>query len=183
MFDHIHNSNLIENIDDADEDEQSLAAWDYLCGQKNLSHAAIKETQRLITSNQTDLPNSDKGEYRSVSKTNVWIGRRAAPGWELVALLMDNYLLDMSNLRAADPKAMHIRFENIHPFRDGNGRTGRMLMWWHERALGLEPTLIRFEDRPAYYRWFKSKEEVKREKDNMIDYYLDIHERKEIDWN
>lgn len=37
---------------------------------------------------------------------------------------------------------------------DGNGRTGRMLMWWQEIQQGKEPTLITFNNRREYYDWF-----------------------------
>jgi hypothetical protein len=77
---------------------------------------------------------------------------RVMPPWTLVKGLMDNWLLDYRDL---GPKNAHIRFERIHPFVDGNGRTGRMLMWWHERMLGLEPTLIKAEEKEKYYEWFK----------------------------
>lgn len=49
----------------------------------------------------------------------------------------------------------HIRFEKIHPFIDGNGRVGRMLMNWQRIKVGL-PLLIIWEDEKSdYYKWFK----------------------------
>ena len=51
----------------------------------------------------------------------------------------------------------HIDFETIHPFEDGNGRTGRMLMSWQRKKAGLEPLLIRASERWEYYQWFKSR--------------------------
>ena len=72
---------------------------------------------------------------------------------------VDKYALQISAQRwqELEPKDMHVRFEKIHPFVDGNGRTGRMLMWLHEYWLGREPTLIRSNeaDRHYYYQWFR----------------------------
>ncbi len=45
----------------------------------------------------------------------------------------------------------HIEFENIHPFIDGNGRTGRLLLIYEMILLGLLPVDIRYEERDRYY--------------------------------
>ncbi len=45
----------------------------------------------------------------------------------------------------------HIEFENIHPFVDGNGRTGRLLLIYEMISLGLLPVDIRYEERDRYY--------------------------------
>ncbi|MDE5721846.1 MAG: Fic family protein [Clostridia bacterium] len=45
----------------------------------------------------------------------------------------------------------HIGFENIHPFIDGNGRTGRLLLIYEMILLGLLPVDIRYEERDRYY--------------------------------
>ncbi len=45
----------------------------------------------------------------------------------------------------------HIEFENIHPFVDGNGRTGRLLLIYEMISLGLLPVDVRYEERDRYY--------------------------------
>ncbi len=45
----------------------------------------------------------------------------------------------------------HIEFENIHPFFDGNGRAGRLLLIYEMISLGLLPMDVRYEDRNRYY--------------------------------
>lgn len=52
-------------------------------------------------------------------------------------------------------RLMHIEFESIHPFVDGNGRTGRLLMAWHRERLGLPLLIIRDSEKQNYYKWFK----------------------------
>lgn len=50
----------------------------------------------------------------------------------------------------------HILFENIHPFIDGNGRTGRLLLSYEMISLGLLPVDIRYEERERYYAAIRS---------------------------
>lgn len=50
--------------------------------------------------------------------------------------------------RAAE---LHTRFVKIHPFVDGNGRTGRLLLNFELMKFGYPPAVIRKEDRLAYY--------------------------------
>ena len=59
-------------------------------------------------------------------------------------------------------KHVHVMFENVHPFEDGNGRTGRILYNLHRLKLGL-PIHIIMADWPkkdgqqrAYYEWFRN---------------------------
>jgi Fic family protein len=142
-------SNAIEDIFDPAEIEQSLLAWHDLISRETLSHGAICHTQKVITLHQDDLMPHQRGYYRSMSKVNIIVGNYHPPMAYMVDGRMDNWLLDYE---ALGPWEAHVRFEKIHPFVDGNGRTGRMLMWWQEVKLGQEPTVIMAADRQAYYR-------------------------------
>lgn len=157
MIKHFHESNLIEGIDNPLYDAQVAFAWDYISKVKELNRSSVCKIQKIITLLQDDLMPHQRGYTRSMSKVNVYIGDHVAPSWWLVDGMLDNWLLDMKeHWQTLTPKEMHIRYEHIHPFADGNGRSGRMLMWWHEKKLGLEPSLILNETKyKEYYPWFQ----------------------------
>lgn len=150
MFPYIQQSNLIENINSRAEDRRSALAWNWLMDQPAISLPVLFELHDRITKKQ--LPKSERGAFR---KIQVYIGNHTPPPPEIAKYQATDWLWDLlEHGMELDPKEMHIRFETIHPFVDGNGRTGRMLMWWHEVQLGRVPTFISFDHRREYYSWF-----------------------------
>jgi hypothetical protein len=151
MTDHFHQSNLIEGFDSETADACLVTAWDYLSKWDSLDKDVICLVQKLVTYHQKDLKPEWRGRFRKIP---VWIGYQEAMSPDKIDKAMSEWL---EYWLTTDPKTAHIQFENIHPFVDGNGRTGRLLMWWQEERLGAEPTLITYEDRQKYYQWFKEK--------------------------
>lgn len=156
---YIKASNEIEGIYDPNEDLQSLNAWAYLEQLETLSHVDIMRVQKIITINQQNLAPNQRGYYRGMAgnQTNVSVGGRYAPDFSMVEDLMKTWLLDIPEMT---PLTAHIRFEAIHPFVDGNGRTGRMIYWFICKKRGIKPFYYNADtekDRQHYYRLFEHK--------------------------
>jgi Fic family protein len=147
---YIHHSNLIEGFDDPAMDASGWDAWKFLSKYDKVTKSAILTTHYAVTENQDSLANHDKGTWR-----NCWVGvgGHTCPDPLEVPELMDNWI-QLFNHHSLLPKELHIAFEKIHPFVDGNGRVGRLLMWHNEIKSGLQPTMIKYDERFEYYNWF-----------------------------
>lgn len=125
---------------------------------KAIRHEDIFELHRLLASAVMDQ--GEAGRYRTIA---VRVGKHVPPAAAHVSPHMFE-LLEWWNKQAAElspvlsSAILHYQFEWIHPFADGNGRTGRALAQWELYRRGFDSHHIfsvdeyYWEDRPAYYR-------------------------------
>jgi Fic family protein len=148
-------SNLIENVSDEDSLAQAKLAWIHLKKQPELTPSVILKTHKILMLHQKLLP-SEKGYFRRVP---VWIGGREIKDWHQVPTAVAEWCkevnIDILGMRRLW-RQRHVEYEKIHPFIDGNGRTGRMFMNWQRLRTGL-PLLIIYTgvEQQEYYEWFK----------------------------
>lgn len=122
-----------------------------------LDEAFLKELQRLLTQNTYDTRRYQLGERPGAYKRHDYVTGKeevgAAP--EDVAEEISELLSEVQDI--PDEKVLtaaayfHAKFENIHPFADGNGRTGRLAMNYLLVLHNHPPIVIHEEDRKAYY--------------------------------
>ena len=121
----------------------------------------IALTEREILSIHTfvlmDKPN-DKGKYRNVPVKIVG-SDIALPQPYLINPKMEELMLWYNSNKDHPIRAIadfHLRFETIHPFIDGNGRTGRLILNMELMKNGYVPINIKYKDKRKYYDCFKS---------------------------
>ncbi len=117
----------------------------------------LKDLQKCLTQNTYDTRRWQLGERPGEFKHHDYVTGKeeigAAPEdvqKEISELLAE--LQDVSNENALTAAAyFHAKFENIHPFADGNGRTGRLAMNYFLVTHNHPPVIIHEEDRRGYY--------------------------------
>jgi len=92
-----------------------------------------------------------------IRNKNVRVGDYIAPKYDRVgSLLVQLFNFEKRDLHPVEYAAIHhLRFEHIHPFIDGNGRIGRLLMNLILLLNQYPPVNIRFKNRLKYYECFK----------------------------
>lgn len=151
----LEQSNLIEGVTGKEAIDDSLAAFKWLLTHDKLSPSIIKKTHIMLMRNQ-DLERQFKGAWRPIP---VFIGgvAKTEPPIVIDSLIRD-WCKDIQNSKTLDEvKADHVRFEHIHPFVDGNGRMGRMLMNFQLYKLKRPLLVILDEEKQEYYEWFRQK--------------------------
>ena len=124
-----------------------------------LDETFIKELQRRLTLNTYDERRWQRGERPGEYKKGDYVTGRNETGAsaEDVPDEMQELLEDLEILPEEPEKVLtaaaffHAKFENIHPFADGNGRTGRLAMNYLLAINNHPPLIIHQEDRKAYF--------------------------------
>lgn len=127
-----------------------------------LSVTIIKEIQADLT----DRLQYDKGQFKKNENMILGAEFQTAARTEtpmLVSQLVDNLQYRLETAKISDDKLLsildtHIQFERIHPFSDGNGRTGRMIMVYSLLQEGFPPLIIEKETKAQYIEFLATQD-------------------------
>jgi len=156
--------NETANVDDIIETVNHFTCFDYMLdvADKKLSESIIKEFHRMLKSNTSDSRKEwfKVGDYKS--RPNV-VGDRetTAPAKvkDAIAALLESYH-KKETIDFAAIVDFHYRFEKIHPFQDGNGRVGRLIIFKECLGYGIVPFIIEDEYKLFYYRGLNEYERI-----------------------
>ena len=117
-----------------------------------ISEKSIKNIHSLVLIDRQE----DRGVYRSVPVSIG--GYQPCQPYEVpikMEQLMAEHSEALQKLHVIERVALfHLKFETIHPFIDGNGRVGRLLLNFELMREGFPPINIKFTDREKYYNAF-----------------------------
>jgi Fic family protein len=159
----LRESNLIEGVGEEGLEDSKQAYLYLMQVREPLTEKHILKTHRLL---MRSLNPEIAGKIRKVS-VGIYSGGvciKTCPKPEEISNLMKEVLYKINsslkfNAIPLEKEKMalecHIDFEKMHPFEDGNGRTGRLILNWQRKQMGL-PLLIVFDkDKQEYYKNFK----------------------------
>ena len=118
------------------------------------SEFIIKQIHTLVLMDRPE----DRGTYRRIP-VRIMGAYHEPPAPVLVPELMEKLVEEFDNkkLHPIESAALfHLKFEGVHPFVDGNGRTGRLMLNLFLMQKGYPPINVKFSDRRRYYDCFDS---------------------------
>lgn len=153
------------NIDDIIETVNHFRCFDYIldCAEDILTENIIKKIHAILKSSTSDsrLDWFNIGEYKQ--RPNMVGGHKTtAPGKvkkEIQRILFEYQYKD--TISFDDIIEFHYHFEKIHPFQDGNGRAGRLIVFKECLKYNIVPFIIDERHKLYYYRGLKEFEDEK----------------------
>ncbi len=143
-------------IDDIIETVNHFRCIDYIIDHATdkITEAHIKQLHLLLKTNTSDSQKDwfAVGEYKRLANE---VGGEETTKPEEVHKRMKVLVDEVNALKQAtfdDILNFHVQLERIHPFQDGNGRVGRLIMFWQCLQWGIVPFIITEELRLYYYR-------------------------------
>ncbi len=143
-------------IDDILETVNHFRCIDYVIDHATdkITETHIKQLHLILKTNTSDShkPWFAVGDYKRLANA---VGEEETAQPEEVHKKMKALLATyhaIQKIQFDDILDFHVRFERIHPFQDGNGRVGRLIMFWQCLQSNTVPFIITYDLRLFYYR-------------------------------
>ena len=165
-------------IDDLVEMQNHFTLFNYMLSkaEKDVSEELIKEFHKILKSSTTANQKEwfKVGEYKSLPNE---VGGKQTIKPENVEFEIQKLLKWYNSIhdkKLEDIVEFHYEFESIHPFQDGNGRVGRMIMFKECLKNNVIPFIVLDEYKAFYYRGLK---EYEMEKGYLLDTCLSMQDK------
>lgn len=169
----IPKSDVSIRVDDLIEMKNHFRLFDYMLDiiDEKISKDIMIKMHKILKRNTTDEenPRYNVGGFKVIPNKIGLINVIETSSPEDVEKDINDLLTwyeSLKDIKLEDIIEFHVRFERIHPFGDGNGRVGRMIMFKECLKNNIMPFIILDSDKPYYMRGLK---EYKNDKMFLID--------------
>lgn len=180
---YIPKSDDVVKLDDLIEMKNHFRLFDYMLDiyEKKLDKNIIIEMNNILKrgTSDEDNPRYNVGGFKIVPNKIGLINVINTSSPKDTPKDIDNLLSwynSLKNITLEDIIEFHYKFEKIHPFGDGNGRVGRMIMFKECLKNDIMPFIILDSDKPFYLRGLKNYESDKRFLIDTIKHEQDLYE-------
>jgi Fic family protein len=158
-IDFLKESNAIENELSQKALDDAMGAWEYAKEHRhNLDLNAVLKIHHLL---MRRLNSKIAGKWRVNIAVQVGSKYCSAKSKHMIRKEVQDWLDNCKNNTGLgaeeDIRRWHIAFEEVHPFQDGNGRIGRILMNLQRLNVNLPVLIIKEAEKEDYYKWFRKE--------------------------
>ena len=169
----------IAKVDDILETSNHFQLVDYMLdvADKKLNEKMIKEFHKILKNGTSDsrVDWFNVGEYKQkANQIGSGISTALPSNVEKEMAKLMQWYNSIKKITIKEIIEFHYRFEKIHPFQDGNGRVGRIIMFKECLKNNIIPFIILDKDKLFYYRGLK---EYKNENGYLIDTCLNAQDQ------
>lgn len=173
----------VVKLDDLIEMKNHFRLFDYMLDiyEKKLDKSMIIEMNKILKrgTSDEDNPRYNVGGFKIVPNKIGLINVIDTSSPKDTPKDIDNLLSwynSIENVTLEDIIEFHYRFEKIHPFGDGNGRVGRMIMFKECLKNNIMPFIVLDNDKPFYLRGLKNYENDKMFLIDTVKHEQDLYE-------
>ena len=168
----------ITNLDDIIETANHFKLVDYMLdvADEELTEEMIKEFHKILKEGTSDSRKDwfNVGDYKKLANEAGNMKTALPKNVQKDMMKLMQWYNSLGKITIEDIIEFHYRFECIHPFQDGNGRVGRIIIFKECLKNNIIPFIILDKDKLFYYRGLK---EYKNEKGYLIDTCLNAQDQ------
>jgi len=172
--------NTVASIDDIFETTNHFKLVDYMLDVANevLTENIIKEFHKILKQGTSDSRQNwfNVGDYKKVSNEAGGMKTTSPKDVQKQMAKLIEWYNSLESVSIKEIIEFHVKFEKIHPFQDGNGRIGRMIMFKECLKNNIVPFIILDKDKLFYYRGLKEYL-VNKEKGYLTDTCLNAQDQ------
>ena len=172
--------NEIAKVDDILETANHFKLVDYMLdiADQELTEEMIKKFHKILKEGTSDSIKEwfNVGEYKKLPNEAGNMKTTDPKNVERDMIKLLEWYKALSDITINEIIEFHSRFEKIHPFQDGNGRVGRIIMFKECLKNNIVPFIILDKDKLFYYRGLKEYQSNK-EKGYLIDTCLNAQDQ------